>query len=367
MQRLRTIAVLLTLLTVMLSAAAAAPAGAAPTPSASLRIAFTMPSGPTSVWARSAGNCLLLTSGWSKDSTPRYVGETSRPGGLLDVGGRKGEAIVPGEAIHVDRIFGPQPRALAASDVGVELAGRRAYLTGTIRPSRSLSARRPARRRLAELHAPALVTRAVRGRLVVTVRGRATMLKPLTGMFEQLRCRGPRIDEHPIPVGAPLGTVEATIVPARASAAVTSLGFAVALGGGDYRTPPRVEPTGGAQGDADGLRFATAAGARLTTTCSPSGCEPTDGEVALVGGFDLVDGAQRVSLTDLTLRLTDGRRTLLATVGRARVTVANEPSDNGLLTLTDAFAAQLAAAFGDPQLRGDLPLVRLPLGDLQPV
>lgn len=343
--------------------AAAAPAAAAPAPSAALKIAFTMPSGPTSVWGRSAGNCLILTGGWSRASTPRFEGLTTRPRGLLDVGGRAGEAIVPGEAIHVDRIFGARPRAAAARDVGIQLAGRRAYLTGTIGASRSYSARSARRQRLAALHGVALSQRTVRGGLVVTVRGRATMLAPLAGMLERLRCRGPRVDEHPIPVGAPLGTVTATIVPARATAQVERVGFAVELGG-SAPEPPQAVPTGGAQADGDGLTFAAAGAARIALACTDGGCEPSDGSVPLFGGFDVVDGARRLSVTDLTLELADGRPTLTGSVAGARIEVAHDV--NRLLTISDGLRAQLAATFADPDLGGYLPRLRLPLGALAP-
>jgi hypothetical protein len=354
-------------LVLVLPLAAAAPAGAAPAPSAQLEIAFTLPSGPGSVWSYAAGNCLIPGGGWSKASTPRYAGVTSRPGGLLDVAGRSGEAIVPGQAIHVDRIVTKRPRALAATDVGIQLDGGRAYLTGTIRSVRSRSARQAGRQRLAQLHGVTVTSRTVRRYLQVTVSGRATMLPPLAGMLNRLRCKGPRIDEHPIPVGAPLGRVTATIVPSRASAAVSSLGFALSLDGTAYGPqPPHVEPTGGAQGDGDGLTFAAAAGTHVTATCSTSGCEPRDGSVPLIGGFDFVDGARRLSLSNLALNVDGGRRTISAMLGGTRITVAGELSDNRLLTIGDELKAQLAATFGDPGLGGFVVGVRLALDDLAP-
>lgn len=348
--------------------AAAAPAGAAPSVHDwDLKIAYTMPSGQGSVWLTSVGNCLLFTGGWSKASTPRFVGLTSEPRGRLDLAGHSGETIVPGQAIHVDRIFGPRPQALAATDVGLQLAGRRAYLTGTIRSVQSYSARTAARVRLAQLHGATVGTKTVRGHLVATVSGRATMLAPLTGRLNGLRCRGPRIDEHPIPAGAPLGTVTATFVPGRASAAVDRFGFALSLDGTAYGPqPPHVEPTGGAQSGADGLTFATAPGSRVTASCTPDGCEPGDGHVALVGGLDFVDGARRLSVTELTLDLADGRPTIGGTVGGTRLTVASAPSGESTPRIGDQLRAQLAARFGDPELDGFLSALRLPLGDLAP-
>ncbi len=362
MRRLRP---LLAVLAPLLVCAAASPAGAAPVPSAQLKIAFTLPSSQGSVWIYQASNCLILTGGWSRASTPRFSGVTGRPRGLLDVPGRSGEAIVPGEAIHVDRIFAPRPRALAATDVGIQLAGGGAYLTGTIRAVRSHSARAARRVRLARLRGATLATKTVRGGLVVTVRGRATMLAPLAGMLNRLRCRGPRIDEHPIRVGASLGTVVATIVPARATAQPRHFAFGVSLGG-DLPTSPQLEPTGGAQSDYGDVRFAIAPEARLTVACTASGCEPTDGVAALLGGFDFVDGPRRLSVTDLELSLVRGRRTVTGTVAGMRITIGAELSDNRLLTIGDALKAQLAATFGDPGLDGDLVRLQLPLASLAP-
>jgi hypothetical protein len=364
MRRLRPPLAILALL--VAATVAAAPAHATPVPTALLRIAFRMPAGQRSVWIHQAGNCLVFTGGWSQFSTPSYAGATSRPRGLLDVPGRSGEAIVPGEAIHVDRIFGPRPQARAAVDVGIQLAGARAYLTGTIRSVRSYSARSARRVRLARLHGVAIASRSVRGGLVVTVRGRATMLPPLTGLLNRLRCKGPRVDEHPIPAGAPLGTVVATIAPARASAEPASFRLGVALGG-TLATPPQLEPTGGAQSDYGDVRFGIAPGTRVTATCGEDGCDPTDGTVALVGGFDFTDGTRRLSVTELSLSLDSGRRTVTGTVAGTRMTIGAELSDNGLLTIGDALRAQLAASFGDPELGGYLVGLRLPLTRLAPV
>jgi len=349
-----------------LVASAGAPARATPVPSAALQIAFTMPSGPGSVYSNAPAQCVLPAYGWSRDSSPRYVGLTEHPRGLLDVPGRSGEAIVPGEAIHVDRIFNPRPRALAATDVGLQLAGGRAYLTGTIRSSRSYSARSPRRVRLAQLHGVALTSRSVRGGLVVTARGRATMLRPLAGMFNRLRCRGARIDEHPVRVGAPLGVVRATIVPARASAAIASVDFGFLLAGDPYGPePPHVEPTGGTQAAGERLTLAATPGAHLIAACTSSGCDPDEGSVALQGGFDFVAGARRLSVTDVRVELAAGRVTLGGIVGGTPVTSARE-SSTGEMAVDAALRAQLATMSGDPQLDGFVVGMRLPLAELAP-
>ena len=338
---------------------------ATPVPSAVVQVAFTMPTGPGSVWRWQASNCLIFTGGWSQESTQRFLGATERPRGLLDVAARTGEAIVPGEGIHVDRIFGPRPRAVAAVDVGVQLAGRRAYLTGAIRSVRSHSARTARRVRLALLHGATLTSRNVRGGLLVTVRGRGTMLRPLVALLNGLRCRGPRVDEHPIPANAPLGTVTATIVPARASAQPTTAAFRVVLGS-FAPTQPHVEPTGGAQDDAGDLRFAVAPGTRVTAACSNSGCELRDGSVSLLGGFDVVDGDRRLSVTDLALSVADGRHTVTGVVGGSRIVIGEEPQLGQDLAFGDALKAQLAATFGDATLDGYLIRLSLPLGPLAP-
>ncbi len=349
--------------------AAAAPASAATLPDWNLSVRFTMPARPGTVYSQAAGNCLIFTGGWSVDSTQRFSGSAERPRGHIDVTAHSGELIVPGEGIHVDRIFGPRPQASAARDVGIQLAGRRAYLTGTIGSARSHSARTAPRVRLAQLHGPAAATRIVRGVPVASVRGRATMLAPLAGMLNRLRCRGPHVDEHPIPVGAPLGTVTATYVPGRASAPVDSVGFSVSLGGTAYGPePPHVEPTGGAQADGDRIALAAAPGARVTERCDPQLCEPVDGHVALTGGFDLVDGARRLSVTGLTLDLANGKAAIGGSVAGARLTLAApEPGgDDRLPAITDALRAQLVAAFGDPELDGFMPGLRIGVGALTP-
>ncbi len=347
-----------------LGAAPAGPAAAAPAPSSSVRIAFTMPTGERDVWPNAAAGCLSLSGGWSRASTPRFTGGSLRPRGLLDVSGRSGEAIVPGEAINVERILFAPSRALAAFDVGLQLAGRDAYLSGTIRRGRLLTAKAPPRRRLARLHGAKLAYRTVRGRLVVTVTGRATMLAPLASMFEELRCKGPRLSGRPIRVGAALGKVTATIQPAGATGVLASLGAAVLVGGA-ADPPPGVEATGGAQTSASGIRFATAERPRLEASCVSDRCEPSGGSVQLVGGFDFVAGAQRLSLTNLSIAFAGEQRTVTATVGGVSIPVAAGPA-HGLLAFSDELRARLVATFGDAELDGSLSGIDLPFGHLAP-
>jgi hypothetical protein len=366
MVRVRPLAALTLVLSLL---AAAAPASAATFPDWNLSVKFTMPSQPGTVYSQSAGNCLIFTGGWSVDSTQRFAGSAERPRGHIDLAARSGELIVPGEGIHVDRIFGPRPQASAARDVGIQLAGRRAYLTGTIGSARSHSARAARRVRLAQLHGPAVATKVVRGVPVASVRGRVTMLPPLVSLLNRLRCKGPRVDEHPIPANAPLGTVTATFVPGRATAAVNSFGFAFSLAGTAYGPePPRVEPTGGAQGDADALTLAAAPASRVTMRCDPQGCAATDGHLALAGGFDFVDGARRLPVTSVTLDLANERATIGGSVGGTQIALAApEPSgDQRLLTISGPLRAQLVATFGDAELGGFVRGLQLAFGELTP-
>jgi hypothetical protein len=333
--------------------ATVAPAAAAPVALNRVQIAFTMPTGDHSVWLGSTANCLIFTGGWSRYSTQRFLGATSRPRGLLDVGGRSGEAIVPGEAIHVDRIFGARPKALAAADVGLQLDGRRAYLTGTIRRSRSHSARRAPRRRLARLSGVKLTSRTTHGQLVVTVRGRATMLPALAGALDRLRCKGLRESGRPIRAGAALGPLTATIAPAGVTAlAGTFEASPLLLGSAD--PSPTIAATGGAQLNDPRLRFAWAPGTRVPATCPFGECAPSGGTLRLVGGFDVVQGTRRLSFTDLAIDSAGKRHTLSATVAGVRHTVAVGSGDDRNWLFSDELNALLAATFGDPDLTGQL-------------
>jgi hypothetical protein len=86
----------------------------------------------------------------------------------------------------------------------------------------------------------------------------------------------------------------------------------------------------------------------------------------LVGGFDFVDGTRRLSVTDLTLDIADGRPTIAGTAGGTHVTVASVPSGENTPKISDQLRAQLAATFGDPELGGFLLRLQLPLSDLAP-
>jgi hypothetical protein len=328
----------------------AVPAGAAPAPSYSVTIAFTMPATETGLWLSSAADCLIFTGGWSVNSTRRFVGHSSSPRGLLDVSGRSGEAIIPREGIHVDRIFGPRPKALAAADVGLQLAGRRTFLTGVIRSSRSSSARTARRVRLVRVAGTKIAWKTAHGQLVITVRGRAALAAPLANAFERLRCKGPRLSGRPIRPGLALGPLSATIVAgqARALAGLFATSFALV---GSLESGPSIVATGTARVTSGRLQFAWTSAAGVPATCTPA-CVPSGGTLRLDGGFDLFEGATRLAFTDLTFDATGTRPTLSATVGGRRLAIAD--GTDYVWQSSAELDALLASTFGDPDLHAQL-------------
>jgi len=333
---------------------AAAPAS--PVPSSAVSMGFTTAASGLSVWAFPAVDCISLDGGWNSFGGSQWTGTTFRPRGLLDVPGRRGEVIVPGQAIHMERIFVHPPRALGALDVGLRLAGRGAYLTGRVAPVRATSVRVAPRRRLARLRRVSIVAKANHGHLLVTVKGRATMLPALAGTLERLRCKGPRERTKPIRSGQVLGRVVAAIDPARAIATAGTLTAAIRVSGTTDDGMP-VVPTGGASQTSSGqIGFPWAPGTRVSSACTQV-CVPDGGTVGLVGGFDLVQGTTRLSFTDLSLTASPGPRfAISATVAGARHTIAS--GDTRQIAFTADGNALLAQTFADPTMTGtfDQPL-----------
>lgn len=73
--------------------ATARPAAAAPAPVTNVNIAFALPTTDRGLYLSTPADCLLLTGGWSINSTRRYFGTSASPRGLLDVAGRSGEKL----------------------------------------------------------------------------------------------------------------------------------------------------------------------------------------------------------------------------------------------------------------------------------
>jgi hypothetical protein len=331
-------------------AALGLPAGApaSPVPTGAVSMGFTLPSSQRGIYLSSAADCLSLQGGWNRFGDQHYVGTSFKPGGLLDVPGRAGEVIVPREGIHVERIFIPHPKAVGAFDVGLELAGRRAYLTGTLHGTRAFSIRVAPRRRLVSLSRVSITSKANHGHLLVTVHARARMLRPLAATFERLRCKGPRESGHAIRTGESLGPFTAAIDPARAIATAGTTTLGIAVYGSGY-SGPSVEPTGGARSTDKGMRFAWAPGTHVPAACTDV-CVPSSGTLHLAGGFDVVQGAQRVSFTDLALDVAGERYTISATVAGARRTGAT--GDRSRLDFTPDAIALIGSVLGDPEISG---------------
>jgi hypothetical protein len=74
-------------------------------------------------------------------------------------------------------------------------------------------------------------------------------------------------------------------------------------------------------------------------------------------------------VTDLSLSLGRGLRTVTGTVAGTRMTIGAPQSfgDRNLLVIGDALRTQLVATFGDPDLAGYLVGLELPLAGLAPV
>jgi hypothetical protein len=339
------------LLVVLAGAALALPAAAtaSPVPTGAISMGITTAASGRSVWAFPEVDCISLDGGWNPFGGNQWTGTSFRPRGLLDVPARRGEVFLPGQAIHIERIFVHPPRALGALDVGLQLAGRGGYLTGRIAPVRATSVRVAARRRLARLRRVSIVSRASHGHLLVTAKGRATMLPPLAGTLDRMRCKGPRDRTKPIRSGQVLGRVTAAIDPARAIATAGTLTATVSVLGSAY-SGPTVEPTGGVGQTSGGLRFPWAPGTHVPAACSQV-CVPDGGTVGLVGGFDLVQGTTRLSFTDLSLAASPGPRfTISATVAGARHAIAS--GDMRAIAFTADGNALLAQAFADPAMTG---------------
>ena len=257
--------------------------------------------------------------------------------GVLDTAARRGEA----RAVAAEWAIGPsQGTWVRFADLGVRLDGARAYVTAIVTRSRGIP--RGARQRIATIRDAKIdsgllagITNTNRTRIT----GRLALLAPMTRAIQRLPCRNRNRGRarRRMAVGYVAGRVQVEQRPERASGIEGTAQLSVGI------EPPgsvTVQPNGGAQPggpvgrDEEGLgqdgrvTAPISAGLPVPMVCNlGTECSPSGGAYTVGGGFDLVSGSARASVTDIVVRSTgttiqDAMRTITANVNGSPVTLA---------------------------------------------
>jgi hypothetical protein len=276
---------------------------------------------------------------------------TTRGGevGALDVAGRRGEGVAQGSEWQIGQ---PRRRWLRLSQLGVELDGTRAYVTAIV--TRANIPRGP-RRRIGVIRRVRIETGLMndaRGRTLTSsyrarIIGRLEVLGPVSQAIRRLSCRGRA--RRRVAIGDVVGELRVEQRPQRASGVEGVARLTVEPGAASVS----VAPTGGSTPDAQGIFVAPiAAGLPVPIVCTLGvECFPSGGAYTVGGGFDLVSGGARASVTGIVVTssgadVTDVVHTITGSLNGAPVTIVDPAAPDVAAGWTEDFVRRVSAILG---------------------
>ena len=271
--------------------------------------------------------------------------------GTLDVGDRRGEALSPGAEWQIGQ---PSRPWLRYATLGLELAGARAYVTAVT--ARAGAVPRGKRRRIGEIRGVRIdagLTTDSRGRAIPStyrarISGRLALLGPMSRAIQRLSCRGRRRARR-VGTGYVAGRITVDVRGEQASGVAGDTRVTVEPGAESVV----VEPTGG--NTPDGQRAFTApitSGLPIPLVCAFGlQCYPSGGTYALGGGFDLVNGGARASVTGIVVTpagasVQDVVHTITGSLNGSPVTIVEGGAPDGPYGWTEDFSRRVSTILG---------------------
>src|SRR4051794_33709111 len=281
--------------------------------------------------------------------------------GTLNPRTRSGEVFARRNQWQVEALSPSHARPVTFTDLGFALRGSNLFLTGRLTHGRPFSA--GARRKKLAVARHVQVTpgplldakrHPVAGTYAVLMRGKLRMLATMARPIERLRCRGSRNRQSKRPKpGYRLGKLTGSYRPSVASGLAGSADLPPGISTVDTGDPVPLEPTGGMTVNGDGhLVGPFASGLPVPVFCfAGEDCQASGGTVGLGGGFDLVLGGARASVTNVAVTTSgkpplDLQHTVTGFLDGAPVTIAANSPDAGDLALTPDFMQRASADLG---------------------
>jgi hypothetical protein len=313
-------------------------------------------------WLEASGTKTSALYGSPTDDATGAYDPVAHTGSVQERGGAL--QFDPAFIVHGER----RRRSVKIADLGLQLSGSRAYVTGRVLPARSRSAAPAPRWRLAliahpkwlagQAHGADKAKTPVANSFLYALQGQATVLGALSKALERPRCvnghfGGPH--NARVRVGVRLGQVTVQMLP---NAATGSTGtFELTQGpalttADDTEAPVAFAATGGATVIARkaerSLQLPLAPGTRAPLACHLGfNCVPSGGNLTLTGGFTLTLGARTTTIANLIAAYGPGGITLTGTLDGAAVTLGTDDRPD------PDFLARVGAALGTA-VRGDL-------------
>jgi hypothetical protein len=346
-------------------------AGAAGTPITGIRWVLAL---DKRLPARFVQGCVIPSGlGWAPDGhtkageelygTPR----ADKAAGAWSPATRTGTVAGRGDALLFDtlptRSKKDMGRPIKLSNMGLEFAGGRLYVTGQVRTTKTRMASAPARQRLALIAHPRLLSGPahttgkppVADSFLFALQGRATVTKALAAGLARARCKGSASGGRGrVRAGAALGQITAQLLPSAATGLAGTVDTALRLSAEDetdIAVAPSAGPTTVTTGGGDYLHFVLPAGTSIGLACGLGvDCAPASGSFTLPGQLALSYGGRTTVVAGLAVSYTlagDGASvpTIAGTVDGVPVTIASEPNSANPL-LSGDFLARVSAALG---------------------
>ena len=281
--------------------------------------------------------------------------------GAINASARSGEAFARGNQWQVETLFSSHARPVTFTDLGFALRGSNLFLTGRITHGRAFSAGAGRKKLAVARHAqvtpgPLLDAKhhPVPGTYAVLMRGKLRMLAAMARPIERLRCKGGRNRQSKrLKPGYPLGKLTVSYRPNIASGLAGSAELPPGISTVDTGDAVPLQPTGGVAMNADGHLVAPfASGLPVPVFCyAGEDCQVSGGTIGLGGGFDLVLGGARASVTSVAIVVSGKPPTNLSyaitgVLDGAPVTIAAGTPDSGDLALTTDFMQRASSDLG---------------------
>jgi hypothetical protein len=243
---------------------------------------------------------------------------------------------------------------LRLSHLGVTLDGSRATITAIVH--RSYGVPRGPRRRIGVIREAKIETgpmndalgRALPSSYRARITGRLTVLGPVSQAVQRTPCRNRGRARRRVAAGDVAGELRVEQRPLRASGVEGTAQIRVEPGAESVT----VEPTGGSTPEAQGFGAPITGGLPVPLVCAFGvDCYPAGGAFTVGGGFDLVNGGARASVTNLQVRgsgtsLQDVVHTITGDLNGAPVTIVDQAAPDVAGAWTEDFARQVSAILG---------------------
>ncbi len=316
-------------------------------------------------------NCeLFFSGGLALQGNPPIAAVSGPATGTLNPRTRRGEAFARHSQWQVEALAPSRARPVTFSELGFALRGSSLFLTGRLTHGRSFTARAGRKKLAVARHAritpgPLLDQRRrpLPATYHVLIRGKLRMLSAMARPIERLRCKGSRNRQsRRLKPRYLLGRLTVSYRPNVASGLAGNAELPIELSTDDSRGDPvTVDPTGGATLKGGARVVAQfASGLPLPVFCfAGEGCRVSGGTVGLAGGFDLVLGARRTSVTGLAIAIggkppANFQYTVTGVLDGTPITIATGVPDTQQLDLTGDFVQRVSAALGT-QVTGVIP------------